>query len=166
MIRMIAAVSQNAIIGLEGSLPWKNSYPEDLKFFREKTKGSTVIMGRATFESMGRALPKRRNIVISKIGKGLGLLDSVEGIEVFNKLDEAVQTCKEGAWLIGGSHIYEEGMKYADEIYLTLIPEYIDVNYKKHAKFPWVNPQMFQCNEEYYAQLNNELNVVRYTKVK
>ena len=163
MIKLISAVSSNGIIGITENniprIPW--SYPQDLKFFKEKTLNSTVIMGRATFQSIGRALPSRRNIVISSIGKGLGLLDNQPNIEVFNNMDPALQACDNDAWLIGGSSIYEEGMKYADEIYLTLIPEYIDVKYKKHAKFPWINPQIFSKID--YVQIEG-LQIAVYSK--
>lgn len=124
MIKMIAAVSQNMVIGKDNNLPWKNPYPEDLKYFREQTVGSTVIMGRNTFESIGnKPLPKRKNLVVTR--------SKLFDVESFQTLKEALfeagknQSSKD-IWLIGGSSIYAEGMNYADEIHLTRIPEWID----------------------------------------
>jgi len=162
MINMIAAVSNNAIIGLEGILPWQGKYTEDMKFFREKTKGATVIMGRATYQSIGKALPKRRNIVISSISKQEGLLANEADIEVFNSLPAALETCSEDVWLIGGESIYTEGMKHADNIYLTLIPEFVDIQYKKHAKFPFVNPKLFPKQSS--QMISDVLEVITYSK--
>jgi len=144
MIKMIAAVSQNGYIGLDGKLPWH--YPEDMKLFASKTKNSTIIMGRKTFESIGsRPLPNRRNIVISRLANGLGVLNH-EGIEVFASVPEALDTCDNGkdVWIVGGERIYEAGMEFADEIHLTIVPNWIDVSYgQEAARFPWINPLEF-----------------------
>jgi dihydrofolate reductase len=163
MIRIISAVSENGIIGLEDKLPWQGKYTEDMKFFHEKTKNSTVIMGRCTFQSIGKALPKRRNIVISKFGKSLGLLDNVKNIEVFDKLEDALKACDKDVWIIGGESIYFEGMKYADQIYITLIPEFVDVKDKKYAKFPWINPMKF--SSPIYYNIGHDLCVAYYNKI-
>lgn len=164
MINLICAVSENGIIGItEGGIskiPWH--YPEDMKFFREQTKNSTVIMGRATYQSIGKALPNRRNIVISKKRKNIESLKLINDIEVFNNLEDALKTCEGDIWLIGGESIYAEGMKYADNIYLTLIPEYININYKKHAKFPWISPKIF--NKQKIQTISNNLDVIIYSK--
>ncbi len=124
MIKMIAAVSQNMVIGKNNNLPWSKSYPEDLKYFREQTVGSPIIMGRNTFESIGnKPLPKRRNLVVTRSK----LLD----VESFETLKEALfeagkNESPKDIWLIGGASIYAEGMNYANEIHLTRIPEWID----------------------------------------
>lgn len=161
MINLISACSINGIIGLEGILPWQGKYSGDLKYFREKTKGSTIIMGRATYQSIGRPLPKRRNIVISSAAKAQGLLEQ-DGIEVFNKVQTAIESCDGPTWLIGGESIYNEGMQYANKIYLTMIPEFVDVQYKKHAKFPWVNPKMFELQESEHTE--DGLEVLVYSR--
>lgn len=146
MIGMIAAVSVNGVIGLDNKLPF--DYPQDMKHFRTTTAGSTVIMGRKTWEGIGRLLPKRRNIVISR-----NKVD-FEGIETFNDLGVAIQASKDyftsgevipTIWLIGGASIYEEGMKYADKILLTLTPDIITAdNVSVAIKFPWINPTKFK----------------------
>lgn len=148
MIKMIAAVSQNGYIGLDGKLPWH--YPEDMRLFASKTKGANIIMGRKTFESIGnRPLPNRRNIVISRLANGLGVMNH-EGIEVFGSVAEALDACDDGkdTWIVGGERIYEAGMEFADEIHLTIVPNWIDVSYgQESARFPWINPLEFKLRD-------------------
>lgn len=148
MIKMIAAVSQNGYIGLDGKLPWH--YPEDMKLFANKTRNSTIIMGRKTFESIGnKPLPKRRNIVISRLANGLGVMNH-EGIEVFGSVAEALDTCdnNQDVWIVGGERIYEAGMEFAEEIHLTIVPNWIDVEIgQESARFPWINPLEFTIKQ-------------------
>lgn len=138
MIGIIAAVSANGVIGLDNKLPF--DYPQDMKHFRTTTAGATVIMGRKTWESIGRLLPKRRNIVISR-----NKVD-FEGLETFSSLKEAIFSntllaTKSDIWLIGGASIYEEGMEFAEQIVLTLTPDVIKTN--NAVRFPWINPSKF-----------------------
>lgn len=146
-VKMIAAVSENGIIGKDNNIPWSfNEFPSDMKFFRSQTAGSTVIMGRATFESMGsKPLPKRRNIIITR--------SKINDVECYTSLQEALSNISnlDPVWLIGGSKIYEEGMKFANEIYLTLIPKFIEG--ENLVRFPWINPQKFICDT--YLKLEN-----------
>lgn len=148
MIKMIAAVSQNGYIGVDGKLPWH--YPEDMRLFVNKTKNSTIIMGRKTFESInGRPLPNRRNIVISRIASGLGVLNN-DGIDIFTSVAEALDTCDDSkdVWIVGGERIYEAGMEFAEEIHLTIVPNWIDVTYgQESARFPWINPLEFSLKQ-------------------
>lgn len=137
MIGIIAAVSSNGVIGVDGKLPF--NYPEDMKHFRNTTSGSTVIMGRKTFESIGKPLPKRKNIILSKSNF------KIDGADVVNDLKEAMDLASKDIspiWLIGGSHVYEAGMDYADTIILTITPDIIDN--KNSIKFPWINPSKFE----------------------
>jgi len=144
MIKMIAAVSINGIIGLDNKLPW--NYPADMKHFRNSTLNATIIMGRKTFESVGcRALPKRRNIVISSRPV------HVAGVETFSSLEAAISkpgilstdAATPDFWLVGGAGIYEEGMKYAQEIHLTLVPD--AVTGSGAIRFPFINPRLFSA---------------------
>lgn len=144
MIGMIAAVSKNGVIGIDNKIPW--NYPEDMKYFRKTTANSTIIMGRKTWESIGRVLPKRRNMVISRTPV------EVEGVETFDSLAHAIMIARVNSspfgasiWLIGGASIYEEGMQYADEIHLTLTPDVITA--PGAVKFPWISPQQFAVRE-------------------
>lgn len=136
MIKMIAAVSMNGVIGLDNKIPF--DYPADLKHFRASTLNSTIIMGRKTFEGIGRALPKRRNLVISSRPV------EAEGVETFSNIGDAIFKYKDepnDTWLIGGARIYEEGMSLVEEIHLTLTPDVIEGD--NAIRFPWINPQHF-----------------------
>jgi dihydrofolate reductase len=117
---MLFAVSPEGIIGVGGRIPWH--YPGDFRRFRRVTMGKTLIMGRRTFESIGRALPGRRNIVVT--GRPL----AVEGVECVRTLDEAVELAGEAidVWFIGGARIYEEAMKYVDVIDVVYVPDHVD----------------------------------------
>lgn len=163
-IKMIAAVSLNGIIGVDGDIPWMGKYPSDMKFFREQTKGATVIMGRATLTSMGnKPLPKRRNIIVSK--NQTDLIKNIPGIEIASSVEEAIGLVGiEKTYLIGGNGIYLEGMKYTDEILLTQIPEWIDVNNKQHASFPFINPSQFSLNL-HPITLDGDLKVYTYCRI-
>lgn len=145
MINMIASVSQNGYIGVDNKLPWK--LPEDMKLFAHKTKNSTVIMGRKTFETINnKPLPNRRNIIISRLANSPGVLD-VAGVEIFGSVAEALDACDDNkdVWIIGGEKIYEAGMEFADEIHLTLVPQWIETTYgQESARFPWINPLEFK----------------------
>src|SRR5271170_4788622 len=138
-LRMIAAVSLNGVIGTNNKLPWDNDYPEDMAFFRKMTSGSTVIMGRKTYESIGRTLPKRRNIVLSH--RMIPKMD-IPGAETFHSLTGAIESCSADVWIIGGSFVYQEGLQFVNEIYLTTIPKII--NGEGLVYFPYVNPDAFK----------------------
>lgn len=159
-IRIISAVSLNGIIGVDNKIPW--DYPEDMKFFRTSTANSVVIMGRKTYDSIGRPLPKRRNIVVSRN------MQPVEGIEIASSTKHALDMCENESrdiWLIGGESVYAEGMEFADEIFLTMIPKWVDTeNTKSVARFPWINPQLFTINISENVKLSEELTVIKYVR--
>jgi len=135
---MIYAVSPEGVIGLGNKIPWR--YPGDFRRFKRVTMGSTVVMGRRTFESLGKPLPGRRNLVVTSRA-----LD-VPGIEAVSSLDEAF--ARAGAadvWLIGGAHIYEEGMKYADVIDVTYVPDHVDAAERADAvRAPPIDERSFE----------------------
>jgi dihydrofolate reductase len=155
MIGIISSTSINGVIGIYkdgfGKLPFH--YPDDMRYFRETTRGSIVIMGRKTFESIGKPLPKRENIVITSQNL------EVSGVTCHRSIASALKAesvkLRDHAvniWFIGGSGIYQEAMLYADEIHLTLIPDYIDD--QNSIKFPFINPIMFDlCG---YKQLSDQ----------
>lgn len=114
-VSIIAAVGRNNELGKDNELIWR--FHADMVFFRETTTGSAVIMGRKTFESLPKVLPKRKNIIITK-NKDY----TVDGAFVVSSIEEAVQEAGgEKAFVIGGSSIYEQFLPYADEMYLTEI---------------------------------------------
>lgn len=116
MISLIAAIGKNYELGKKSSLLWH--MPADMKHFRETTRGHTVIMGRKTFESIGKPLPNRRNIVVTR-----DRAYSAAGIEVVHSLDEAVNKFPgpEEVFVIGGAEIYKQAMEVADRLYITYV---------------------------------------------
>lgn len=121
-LALIVALAQNGVIGKDGTLPWH--VPEDLKHFKKTTKGHAVIMGRKTFESIGRPLPSRRNIVVSR-----GEAASFPGCEVSDSLTGAIdlaRTSDDCPFIIGGASLYEEALPLATEIHLTTIDRDIE----------------------------------------
>ena len=137
---MIAAMAKNNVIGIKNGLPW--DLPADMKHFREITSGKTVIMGARTFESIGKALPKRRNIVIT-----LDKNQIAEGAEIVFSLDEAIESCKnEGeVMIIGGASIYRQFLPKAQRVYLTVI----DGKFEGDAFFPEMDMNEWKIvNEE------------------
>jgi len=116
ILSLIAAADENNCIGGGNRLLWH--LPDDLKRFRALTTGKAVIMGRRTFDSIGHALPDRRNIVITR--RSDWHRDDVEIVYSFESAIEAVRGEPE-AFLIGGGSIYKEGMDYARHIYLTRV---------------------------------------------
>ncbi len=134
MISIIVATAENGVIGKDNQLLWKLS--ADLKRFRILTTGHSVIMGRKTFESIGRPLPNRTNIVISR-QKDLTL---PEGVLKVNSLETAIETAKnyagnEEIFIIGGGNVYEQALKITDKIYLTEVKASIEGD----AFFPALN---------------------------
>lgn len=121
ILSLIVAASENHVIGINNTLPWHLS--EDLKRFKKLTMGSPIIMGRKTFESIGRALPGRDNIVITKNNAF-----NFEGIIKVNSIDEAIHKVKnsEEVFFIGGATIYEQIIDLVDRIYLTKVYSTID----------------------------------------
>lgn len=122
MIRLaaIVAAAENGVIGRNNALPWQLS--EDLKYFKRMTMGKPIVMGRKTFESIGKPLPGRTNIVITR-----NPLYRAEGIKVVPSLDEALLLAEDVALIdgveelvvIGGAEIYRESIPRADRLYLT-----------------------------------------------
>ena len=132
---IIVARAKNGVIGVDNQLPWK--LPEDLKHFKETTLGSPIIMGRNTWESLGRPLPGRRNIVVSRNSRY-----AAEGAEVFTTLDDAIDACSgtDKVFIIGGAQIYEQAMNMAD----TLIVTEVDIEVVGDAHFPHIDPENWE----------------------
>lgn len=116
---IIYAESANGVIGKGGSIPWH--YSGDLKRFKRLTMGSTVVMGRRTFESIGHALGGRRNVVVTS-----RQIDA-PGIECVQSVDDAVARSGGGdLWFIGGARLYEEAMRHADRIDVVYVPDLVE----------------------------------------
>lgn len=115
-ISMIAAVGRNLELGKGNDLIWH--FKEDMKFFKETTTGSSVIMGRKTFESLPKALPNRKNIVITNNSDYVA-----DGGYVVNSIEKALELAGDNAFIIGGGNIYSQFLPLADKIYLTEIED-------------------------------------------
>ena len=127
MISIIAALTSERVIGKDNKLPWHIS--DDLRNFKSLTSGNTVVMGRKTFESIGRPLPNRNNVVVSST------LQPSEGIFVCRSLEDAIETSKnfgKEIFIIGGSNIYAQSLEFADRMYLS----YVKKNYEGDTFFP------------------------------
>lgn len=121
-ITAVAAMDPNRVIGRANRLPWH--LPGDLAWFRTLTSGGTVIMGRKTCLSIGRALPRRRNLVLTR-GSGEGLPSGVETVSSLESLGHALES-EEKAFVIGGSAIYGLTLSLWDEVYLTRVKAFYD----------------------------------------
>lgn len=111
---MIAAVALNGAIGKDNDLIWHIS--RDLKFFKETTLGHPVIMGRKCWESIGRALPGRKNVVVSR-----GNPQLPEGVVLMHSIEDALAEAGDDCFVIGGAQIYAEAMPFADTLYITRV---------------------------------------------
>ena len=132
MINLIVATSKNGVIGNDNSLIWH--LPSDLKHFKNLTTGKTIVMGRKTYESIGKALPNRRNIVITRQDDY-----DPDGCEVVSSLEEALLLCGENCFIIGGGEIYKQSIDIADKIYLTLIDE----DFEGDTYFPKITSEWY-----------------------
>lgn len=117
-VSLVLAASENGVIGKDNQLPWR--LPADLRYFKRLTTGHSILMGRKTYDSIGKALPKRRNIVITR-NPDLALPDA----EVFLGLGEALKACvgEEEVFVIGGGTVYKKCLELnvVDRIYLTTV---------------------------------------------
>ena len=118
-MKAIAAMSLNRVIGAGGKIPWHLS--EDLKFFKRTTLGHIIVMGRKTFDSIGRPLPGRENWVLSRGG------EAIPGVRVLHSPDEVVEPADgRELFLIGGTQLYEALLPRCSEIFLTLVQREVE----------------------------------------
>ncbi|MFT7108999.1 MAG: dihydrofolate reductase [Psychrobacter glaciei] len=135
-VALIAAFAQNLVVGINNSLPWH--LPEDLKYFKRTTSGKAIIMGRKTYESIGRPLPNRTNIVISRNPDF-----SAEGVVIVTSIEEAIKYAEsvnmingvDEVMIIGGAAIYQASLPMADRLYLT----HVHASVEGDAYFPKVD---------------------------
>jgi dihydrofolate reductase len=138
-ISLIAALARNRVIGIKNRLPWKLS--DDLKRFKALTLGHHILMGRKTYESIGRPLPGRTTVIISRGG-----FPAAEGCIVAHSIDEAIAACgsDEEIFFVGGADLYRQALPMADRLYLTEIqadvegdawfPEFDRVQWKEASR--------------------------------
>ena len=141
MISIIAAVARNGIIGCNGRIPW--NIPEDMEYFRRITTGCIVIMGRKTYEEIGRPLSDRFNIVVSQsknfTEKNLLTVNSLEEAISFGEKYASEHNISHEIFLCGGQNIYKQGIKYAKKLYITNI----DKDYDGDSFFPEFSRKSF-----------------------
>ena len=148
MIKIIVAMSKNRVIGNNNELIWKLS--SDLKRFKELTTGHPVVMGRKTYESIGRPLPNRRNIIITRNSEY-----EVEGCEVVSSLEEALLLSANDCFIIGGGEIYKQSLEVADKIYLTLVHQ----EFEGDTQFPELGKEWAKMDrKDFEADEKNEYN--------
>lgn len=140
-VSLIVAATRNQVIGLDNQMPWH--LPADLRYFKQRTLGKPIIMGRKTWESLGRPLPGRLNIVITRQAD-----ITLEGAEVFADLKTAIQRGQEWAvqqgvdevMVIGGGQLYQQALTLAQRVYLTRIELELDGD----TFFPVLDAQLWQ----------------------
>lgn len=158
IISLIAAMDKNRLIGVDNGLPWH--LPADFKHFKEVTMGKPIIMGRKTFESIGRPLPGRKNIVISRSGF------NAEGVIVADSIDAALDEVKDSdeAMVIGGANLYQQILPLAQRMYLTQV----DAECTGDAWFPEFDLEEWQIinKSKYFADEKNNYNfeVITYQR--
>lgn len=138
-LSIIVATANNDVIGVNNTLPWH--LPEDLKRFRALTTGHHIIMGRKTYESLGRLLPNRTSVIVTR-NKDY----KVEGALIADSLEAAVAMCKEDAepFLIGGAELYKHGLMQANKLYITKV----HAEFTGDAFFPAVDFKFWQLIEK------------------
>lgn len=136
-LKLIVAYSRNRCIGKDNTLPWR--LPGDLKHFKQQTLGHPVIMGRRTWESLGRPLPGRQNIVVTRSVRG-----SFEGASVANSLDQAIAMVADDttAFIIGGADLYAQALSM-DRL-ATIVATEIDAEVPGDAFFPDLDARIWQ----------------------
>jgi dihydrofolate reductase len=149
-MKAIAAMSLNRVIGNEGKIPWH--YPEDFKWFKRCTMGGTLLMGRKTFDSIGRPLPGRKTVVLSRSGFShpeVTTISTLEEIETLSLQGEL--------FVVGGAEIYAQTLPLCSELFLTLINKEV----KGDAFFPPFEDQFVEADT---VLEQPEFRVVRYLK--
>ena len=157
-ISIIVAMSQNSVIGLNNQLPWHIS--EDLKNFKKITLNHCVIMGRKTYDSIGKPLKDRRNIVISRNNSLL-----INGVEVVNSLDKAISIVGDSSeiFIIGGEQIYTISLPLATHLYITKV----NGHYKGDAFFPdFIQKEWKEiAREDLISESNLNFSFLKYEKI-
>ena len=159
MITIIAAVAQNNALGKNNQLIWH--LPADLKRFKKVTSNHHVIMGRKTYESLGKPLPNRTNIVVTR-----NTDYTANGCIVVNSIEEAIIIAKndENPYILGGAEIYKQALKYADKLDITFVHHTFDAD----AFFPEIDTDVWEevSREDFKADDKNKYNYSFVTYIK
>ena len=157
MLSIIVAKAKNNIIGKDNQLIWH--IPEDLKRFKNLTSGHTIIMGRKTFESLGRVLPNRHHIILCNDAEMNINDENVEVLEDISMLDQYINDSQEH-FVIGGATMYRLLMPYCNKMYITEINQ----DFEGDVSFPTINPDEWEIIETEKG-LKDEKNPYDYTFV-
>lgn len=163
MAKIIAAVGADGIIGCRDGLPWKSS--ADLRFFAQQTKGHVVVMGRRTWETIGKVLPDRENVVISKSLSHTPMPCPV--LEEFSQVIAGYKTLfpEKTIWVIGGAQLYADAIPFVDEMIFTLIPdEYLFRDIVDPVYFPSINFLEWDLSEISSHPFDSKLVVWTYRR--
>ena len=152
MITLIAACSKNGVIGKDNTLPWR--LPEDLKRFKSLTMGKNVLMGRKTYESIGKPLPNRTNIVLTR-----DTSFKTDSVLVYNNLEQVLPIFRDIV-VIGGGEIYKQCINKADVIELTLI----DKEFEGDTFFPIIDSSWEESKRETYTNDEFTYHFITYIK--
>lgn len=156
-ISIIVAVAHHQVIGINNTLPWH--LPEDLKRFRHLTTGHHIIMGRKTYESLGRLLPQRTTVIVTR-----NQYYQLEGALIAHSLEEAIALSQndEEAFIIGGAELYQDGLKFANKLYMTEV----DLSVEGDAFFPKLDLNLWQetSREEHTSAQGLSFNYLIYKR--
>ncbi len=156
-LSIIVAYAKDRVIGVNNTLPWH--LPEDLKRFKALTMGHHIIMGRKTYDSLGRLLPGRTTVIVTRNPDF-----QVEGAVVVDSLEAAINACDgdDEAFLVGGAELYQAGLGLADKLYITEI----DASFKGDAHFPLIDPSNWQevSRESQRSEKGLQFHYVEYLR--
>lgn len=161
MISIIVAMGKNNEIGKNNKMPWH--LPNDLHYFKEKTTGHVVVMGRKTFESIGKPLPNRKNIVLTRQNNDLH--NSVTTIHELNDINHIASKYKDKhIFILGGAEIYKQTIDMADHLFITQIDEAFEAD----AFFPQINPtewkKVYEIKGEKDAKNNYDYTFLKFSR--
>ncbi len=156
-LSLIVAIANNGVIGIDNTLPWH--LPEDLKRFKALTMGHHIIMGRKTYDSLGRLLPGRTTVIVTRNADY-----QVEGALIAHSLEQAIALCgnDDEVFLIGGAELYQAGLSLADKLYITEI----DLEVAGDAHFPQINHAQWQetAREAHVSEKGLKFSYVTYQR--
>lgn len=157
-LSLIVAIANNGVIGVDNTLPWH--LPEDLKRFKALTMGHHIIMGRKTYDSLGRLLPGRKTVIVTR-NEGY----HVEGALIAHSLEQALALCKndDEVFLIGGAELYQAGLSFANKLYITEI----DLAVAGDAYFPEIPSSQWQetAREAHVSEKGLNFSYVTYIRI-
>lgn len=161
MISLIVAMGKNNEIGLNNEMPWH--LPNDLRYFKEKTTGHVIVMGRKTYESIGKPLPNRKSIVLTR--QDIELPTEVEIIRDISEIQQIAQQ-HEQVFIIGGAEVYRQTITIADELFVTQINE----SFEADTFFPDINKSEWEIvsSEKGLRDENNDYDYtfIQYKRTK